>query len=83
MRALTDVLVALPVADLRGGGTSDARSRGSKFFQFHADFGKIYQNHMLVLPEELAPLPRGNPGSATDYNGSVPISARYQTAKIQ
>ena len=41
--------------------------RGSKFFQFHAFFGKIWQNRMLAPPPpgELAPPPRGNPGSAT------------------
>ena len=32
---------------------------GSKFFQFHAVFWKIWQNRML------APPPRENPGSAT------------------
>ena len=37
----------------------------SKFFQFHAVFGKIWQNRMLAPPGELAPPPRGNPGSAT------------------
>ena len=36
-----------------------APPRGSKFFQFHAVFGKFEQNCML------APPPRGNPGSAT------------------
>ena len=46
--------------DLRG-----VHPPGSKFFQFHAVFGKIWQNHMLVPPGELAPPPRGNPGSAT------------------
>ena len=54
------------VAGLRGA----PRSRppwGSKFFQFHAVFGKIWQNRMLAPPSgELAPLSRGNPGSATD-----------------
>ena len=35
---------------------------GPKFFQFHAVFR---QNHMLAPPRELAPSPRGNPGSAT------------------
>ena len=45
------------VADLRGArGT---RPPGSKFCQFHAVFGKIWQIRML------APPPRGNPGSAT------------------
>ena len=44
----------------------DARPpRGSKFFQFHAVFGKFWQNRMLAPPGELAPPPRGNPGSAT------------------
>ena len=38
---------------------------GSKFFQFHAVFGKFWQNRMLAPPGELAPPPRGNPGSAT------------------
>ena len=39
---------------------------GSKFFQFHAVFGKIWQNRMLAPPlGELAPPPRGNSGSAT------------------
>ena len=41
---------------------------GSKFFQFHAVFGKIWQNRMLAPPPpELAPPPRGNPGFATVY----------------
>ena len=41
-------------------------SPGSKFFQFHAVFGKFWQNRMLAPPGELAPPPRGNPGSATE-----------------
>ena len=49
-----------------GGGRLEGRAPlGSKFFQFHADFGKIWQNRMLAPPGELAPPPRGNPGSAT------------------
>ena len=42
-------------------------TRGSKFFQFHAVFWKFWQNRMLAPPSpgELAPPPRGNPGSAT------------------
>ena len=31
---------------------------GSKFFQFHAVFGKIWQNHMLAPPGELGSLLR-------------------------
>ena len=45
-----------------GGSKGGARGTPrSKFFQFHAVFGKIWQNRML------APPPRGNPGSATYY----------------
>ena len=40
---------------------------GSKFFQFHAVFGKIGKIVCWHPPGELAPPPRGNPGSATDY----------------
>ena len=48
------------MADLSGGDARDVHPPwGPKFFQFHAVFGKIWQNHML------APPPRGNPGSAT------------------
>ena len=39
------------------GGARDAPPRGPKFFQFHAVFGKIWQNRMLAPPPgELAPL---------------------------
>ena len=38
----------LRVADLRG--VQGTRTPGSKFFQFHAVFGKFWQNHMLALP---------------------------------
>ena len=44
-----------PLADLKG-------ARGTKFFKFHAIFGKIWQKRML------APPPGGNPGSTTDIN---------------
>ena len=54
-----------PVADLRG---REGRPPGPKFFQFHAVFGKIWQNHMLAPPGELAPPPQGNPGSATGHS---------------
>ena len=33
----------------------------SKFFQFHAVFGKVWQNCMFAIP------PRGNPGSVTEF----------------
>ena len=39
---------------------------GSKFFQIHALFGKIWQSRMLAPPlGELTPAPRGNPGPST------------------
>ena len=53
------------VADLRRC-EGRASPRGSKFFQFHAVFGNIWQNLMLAPPGELVPPPRGNPGSATE-----------------
>ena len=52
------------VADLRGA-RGCTPPRGPKFFQFHAVFGKCWQNRMLAPPGELAPPPWGNPGSAT------------------
>ena len=57
-------LKCISLADLRGG----TQGRGSKFFQFHAVFGKTWQNHMLATPCPigLAHPFRGNPGSATD-----------------
>ena len=39
--------------------------RGPEFFQFHAVFGKFWQNRMLAPPGELASPPRGNPGFST------------------
>ena len=67
------------------GGAGDAPP-GSKFFQFHAVFGKIRQICVLAPPGELAPPPRGNPGSATGYEShqcyfKVPLKC-IQHAKI-
>ena len=53
------------VADLREG--HEGRPPGSKFFQFRAVFGKIWQNRMLAPPGELESTPRRNPGSATGF----------------
>ena len=45
------------VADLRGArGMRAPPLRGPKFFQFHAVFGKIWQNRMLVPPRSWRPL---------------------------
>ena len=52
----------MPVADLH---SKILDPPGSKFFQFHAVFGKNWQNRMLAPPGEFAHPPRGNPGSAT------------------
>ena len=60
------------VADLRGR-RGRAPPGGSKFFQFHAVFGKFQQNHMLAPPRGVgAPPPRGNPGSATADSHAFP-----------
>ena len=43
-----------------------------KIFQFHAVLVNFWQNRMLAPPGELAPPPRGNPGSATGlYCGTL------------
>ena len=63
-----------PVSDGSKGGERNAPPR-SKFFQFHAVFGKFRQNRMLAPPGELAPPPRRNPGSAI---ASVKHSNQYR-----
>ena len=50
------------------GGARDAQSWTSKFFQFHAVFGKIWQNCVLAPPVELAPQSLWNPSSITEDN---------------
>ena len=67
-KRLGDPVDGKSVADLRGAQGTRAPPWGSKFFQFHAVFGKIRQIRMLAPPPpgELAPPPRGNPGSATE-----------------
>ena len=55
---------SLAVADLHSK-ILDAPPRGPKFFQFHAVFGKFWQNHMLAPPGGFGAPSRGNPGSAT------------------
>ena len=56
--------------------------RESKFFQFHAIFGKVWQNRMLAPPGGLAPQPQGNPGSATGYEIFVIESVRVRNFKL-
>ena len=43
----------MTVADLRGAHRS--RPRASKFFQFHAGFGRIWQNCVFTPPEGSCP----------------------------
>ena len=55
----------MALADL-GGGVRDARPPwASKFFRFHAVFGKIWRVH--APPGGFTPPPRENPGSATAW----------------
>ena len=42
--------VPISVADLREGARDAPPPRGPKFFEFHAVFGKIWQNRMLAPP---------------------------------
>ena len=53
----------------KGGrrGRAPPPPRQLKFLHFHAVFGENWQNHRLAPPRELAPPPRGNPGSATEF----------------
>ena len=58
----------------------------SKFFQFHAVFGKFWQYRMLAPPphHELAPPPRGNPRSATAVGPVGPfLPQEFTTGKIR
>ena len=60
----------IPVADLRGArGTPLGRPNSINFMQFLGKFGKIVC--WRPPPGELAPPPRGNPGSATAYNINI------------
>ena len=43
--------------DLRRGARDAPFLSGSKFFQFHAVFGKIWQNHMLTPPPRRVGVP--------------------------
>ena len=62
----------MAVADLRGGAR-DARPPAGpnsfNFMQFLGKFGKIvcWQSYVGTILGELAPPPRGNPGSATEW----------------
>ena len=56
------------VADLRG--REGSTPPGAQILSISCSFWKIWQNRMLAPPGELAPPPRGNPGSATGISGS-------------
>ena len=52
------------MADLRGGVTDAPGPNSFNFMQFSGTFGKIV---CWRPPGGLAPPPRGNPGSTTDF----------------
>ena len=58
-----NVMWLLCSGGFRGNAPSVRPPYSPKFSQFHAVFGKIWQNHMLAPPGGLAPPPMGNPGS--------------------
>ena len=54
-KSLTKRICISAVVDIggsKGVGVKDSPSPGFKFFQFHAVFGKIWQNRMLAPPLE-------------------------------
>ena len=69
------ILIDKAVVDLRGG-MRDVRPPGSKFFQFHAVFGKFGK---IVCwhppPGELVHLPRGNNGSTTARGHNLALNS--------
>ena len=69
------IFSATPVADLRVA-QGMCSPPGSKFIQFHAAFGKFWQNHMLAPPGELAAPHQGNPGSTTVYTSATLYAIR-------
>ena len=63
----------------RGGARGTCTPVGSKFFQFHAVFGKIWQNRMLVPPPQgwcphLGEILDPPLDTLMDRIGSVPIT---------
>ena len=59
-----EIIDKIPIGGSRGG-VRDARPPwASKFFRFHAVFGKIWRVH--APPGGFTPPPQENPGSATD-----------------
>ena len=59
------ICVLLALADLGGAWGTHAPPWASKFFRFHAVFGKIWRVH--APPGGFTPPPRENPGSATGW----------------
>ena len=53
---ITTVLVLCETSGGSKRGAGDAHPPGSKFFQFHAVFGKFRQNHTLAPPGSWRPL---------------------------
>ena len=69
------------MADLRGAQGTRA-PRGPKFFQFHAVFGKIWQNRMLAPPRGVGAPSSGNPGSATDLRYFITARKEVEQGNI-
>ena len=71
---ILNIYVKYSLADLRRAQGTRVLTRASNSFQFHAVLGKIWQNHVLVPPEGVAPSPKGNPGSTTELITTTLIS---------
>ena len=57
------------LAALRGGGEGRALPPGAKVLSFSCSFWENMAKSYVGAARELAPPPRGNPGSATVING--------------
>ena len=62
-----------PVADLGERGARDARPLGVQFFSISCSFSENLAKFYVGIPGGLAPLPRGNPGSATVISSKLCI----------
>ena len=64
------------MADLRGGGRRPCAAHSLNFMQFLGKFGKFVC--WRPPPGELAPPPRGNPGSATGSSAVTEVISSYR-----
>ena len=75
-----DDMQMISLADLGGAWGTHAPPWASKFFRFHAVFGKIWRVH--APPGGFTPPPRENPGSATGYVDVVCMMYRWRADVI-